>query len=247
MPEFTIPLQNRYDLVSAGIYDGLMTLAPTASAFALTPTQELPDKVLMTALAVAVNQPTFDCLFEEVFDRYNRQVARWCYKISKDQDRALDLTQEVFIKAYRSIHSFRGDSQLSTWLYVITRNHCLNSLKKWRTEPDGHAVECPLTLVRATDEDVHLTLERTQSYQQVFRFLYSILTPMEVKVMTLHYVDDLTLPAITRRLRLSNRSGAKAYIVSTRRKLKFVVRDYSQCRDKLRACVEEVSKRRTAA
>ena len=65
--------------------------------------------------------------------------------------------------------------------------------------------------------------------------------------MTLHYVDDLTLPAITRHLMLSNRSGAKAYIVSTRRKLKFVVEDYSQCRDKLRACVEEVSKRRTAA
>jgi len=90
-----------------------MTFAPMASAFAQTPIQELPDKVLMTALAASVNQPTFDCLFEEVFDRYKRQVARWCYKISKNQDRALDLTQEVFIKAYRSIHTFRGDSQLS--------------------------------------------------------------------------------------------------------------------------------------
>ena len=253
--------------MSPNFYDGLMTFSATASGACITPDSEtirwdfqsamgalaatsvteLPDKLLMTVLAAAVDQQTFNCLFDEVFRRYHRQVARWCYKIAKNQDRALDLSQEVFLKAFRSIHTFRGDSQLSTWLYVITRNHCLNSLKKWKTEPDGNAVESLLTLIRSSDEDAHLALERTQSYEQLYRFLHSILTPMEVTVMTLHYVHDLTLPAITRRLMLSNRSGAKAYLVSIRRKLKFVAQDYSQYRDKLSECVEELSKRRSAA
>jgi RNA polymerase sigma-70 factor (ECF subfamily) len=219
------------------LYDRLMEFTPN----------DLPDKLLMTLLATAIDPQTFNRLFEEVFSRYHRHVVRWCYKLSKNQDHAVDLTQEVFIKVFRSIRTFRGDSQLSTWLYVITRNHCLNSLKKRKSEPGDQAVDTPLTLIRANGEDAYLALERTQSNQQVFRFLRSILTPMEVRVMMLHYVHDLTLPAITRRLVLSNRSGAKAYIVSARRKLKFVIENYRHCRNKFGACVGYVANRRTAA
>jgi hypothetical protein len=65
--------------------------------------------------------------------------------------------------------------------------------------------------------------------------------------MTLHYVHDFTLPAIALRLKLSNRSGAKAFIVSARRKLKFLHEDCSEDKDKLRAFVRETAKRRSAA
>lgn len=216
-------------------------------ALAATAATELPDTLLMTLLASAVDQRTFDCLFEEIFHRYHQQVTKWCYKLSKNHDHAVDLTQEVFLKVFRSIHSFRGDSQLSTWLYVITRNHCLNSLKKWKSEPDERAAESPLFLLRTSGDDAQSALERTQSFNQVFSLLRSLLTPMEVRVMLLHYVHDLTLPSITRQLLLSNRSGAKAYIVSARRKLKFLADEYGQSKDKLGAYAEDVAHRKTAA
>ena len=77
--------------------------------------------------------------------------------------------------------------------------------------------------------------------------MVSILTPMEVRVMTLHYVHEFTLPVITRRLMLSNRSGAKAYIVSARRKFSVLAQDYSQHRAMLSDYAGEILKRPAAA
>ncbi len=216
-------------------------------ALAATAARDIPDHLLMTLLAATVDRETLNQLFQEVFDRYHERVGRWCYRVSRNRDRSLDLTQEVFLKAFRSLHTFRGDSQLSTWLYVITRNHCLNSLKKWKTEPDDNVTASPCVLQRMTAEDAHAALERAQSYQQVYRYMSSILTPMEVRVMTLHYVHEFTLPVITRRLMLSNRSGAKAYIVSARRKFSVLAQDYSQHRAMLSDYAGEMLKRPAAA
>lgn len=194
------------------------------AALAATAPKDLPDDFLMTLLVSTLDEQTFNRLFEEVFDRYRTRVERWCYGVTRNRERALDLTQEVFLKAFRNIHTFRGDARLSTWLYAITRNHCINSLKKWKTEPVDSAVQCPQTLFGASNEDTHSALEGAESFQQVLRWVKSVLTPMEVKVITLHYVHELTLPAITRQLMLPNQSGAKAYIVSAQRKLKAFLR-----------------------
>jgi DNA-directed RNA polymerase specialized sigma subunit len=98
-------------------------------------------------------------------------------------------------------------------------------LKKWRTEPDDYANEAILSLLKTPDESPHTTLERAQSFEQLTRVLSSVLTPMEIRIVTLHYVHELTLPDITRHLMLSNRSGAKAYLVRAHRKLKLLVQE----------------------
>src|ERR1700733_9171813 len=128
-------------------------------ALAATTPKELPDNLLMTVLTTPLSQQSFNSLFEEVFNRYHERVTRWCYRVTKDKDRALDLTQEVFLRAFRSIHTFRGDSQLSTWLYVITRNHCLNALKKWKTEPDERALRPRVLIICTVGENVQKALE----------------------------------------------------------------------------------------
>jgi RNA polymerase sigma-70 factor (ECF subfamily) len=194
-------------------------------ALAASAANELPDMLLMRLLATAPDRKTVNLLFEEIFDRYQERVRAWCYRVTKNQDRMFDLSQEVFLKAFRNVHNFRGDSQLSTWLYAITRNHCLNSLKKWKTEPEDSANESTLALLKTPDESVHTALERTQSFEQLTRVLGGLLTPMEIRILTLHYVHDLTLPDITRNLMLSNRSGAKAYIVRAHRKLRILVQE----------------------
>jgi len=186
---------------------------------------EISDEALVLALRGATEQQSIDRLFEEVFHRYHARVVNWCYAVARDREVATDLAQEVFLKVFRNLHAFRGDSRMSTWIYVITRNHCLNSIKKWKTEPDDYASDACLAVLKTPDENVHSALERAQSFDQLIHVLGSLLTPMEIRILTLHYMHELTLPDITRNLMLSNRSGAKAYLVRAHRKLRILVQE----------------------
>jgi RNA polymerase sigma-70 factor (ECF subfamily) len=56
-------------------------------------------------------------------------VLNCAYKFLRNAESAEDLTQEVFIEVFESIHTFRGDAQLSTWIYRIAVTKCLNRLK----------------------------------------------------------------------------------------------------------------------
>ena len=103
--------------------------------------KQFSDEALLIALRDAADPLSVDGYFEEIFERYHPRVVSWCYAVTKDRESARDLAQEVFLKVFRSLHAFRGDSLMSTWIYVITRNHCLNSLKKRETEPAGLASE----------------------------------------------------------------------------------------------------------
>jgi RNA polymerase sigma-70 factor (ECF subfamily) len=53
-------------------------------------------------------------------------VYRLCFRFVNNHEDASDLAQEAFVKAYRALHRFRGDSAFSTWLYRIAVNTCLN-------------------------------------------------------------------------------------------------------------------------
>jgi RNA polymerase sigma-70 factor (ECF subfamily) len=64
--------------------------------------------------------------FDGLVERYQRDVYRLCYRYVNNHHDASDLAQESFLKAYRAIGRFRGDSAFSTWLYRIAVNTCLN-------------------------------------------------------------------------------------------------------------------------
>jgi RNA polymerase sigma-70 factor (ECF subfamily) len=64
--------------------------------------------------------------FDRLVERHQRDVYRICYRYVGRHEDANDLAQEVFLRAWRSIGRFRGDSAVSTWLYRIAVNACLN-------------------------------------------------------------------------------------------------------------------------
>ena len=68
--------------------------------------------------------------FDEIMIRYERQIYRVCYRFVENRDDALDLAQDVFVKAFEHLPTFRRESRLKTWLYRIAINHCLNHVKK---------------------------------------------------------------------------------------------------------------------
>lgn len=155
----------------------------------------------------------------QLFERHHSRVAAWCYRITGDVDSATDLAQEVFLKAFQRIGSFRSDSKFTTWLYSIARNHCLDELRSRGGRP-VETSEVPLeTLVDSRSEDASQAVERGQSEQILRQLMKESLDETESKVMTMHYVHEMPLDSITRLLALTNQSGAKAYIVSAKRKL----------------------------
>jgi RNA polymerase sigma-70 factor (ECF subfamily) len=74
--------------------------------------------------------------FDRLVERYQRDVYRLCYRYVNNHEDASDMTQEVFLKAYRAIGRFRGESAFSTWLYRIAVNTCLNFRAKRRPPGD---------------------------------------------------------------------------------------------------------------
>lgn len=155
----------------------------------------------------------------QLFERHHSRVAAWCYRITGDVDSATDLAQEVFLKAFQRIGSFRSDSKFTTWLYSIARNRCLDELRSRGGRP-VETSEVPLeTIVDSRSEDASQAVERGQSEQILRQLMKESLDETESKVMTMHYVHEMPLDSITRLLALTNQSGAKAYIVSAKRKL----------------------------
>lgn len=68
--------------------------------------------------------------YDKIVDSYKNRVFGMAYKFTNDYDETQDLAQEVFLKIYRQIKNFRGDSKLSTWIYRISVNTCLDWKKK---------------------------------------------------------------------------------------------------------------------
>ena len=67
--------------------------------------------------------------FEMLIARYQGQVLNLVYRMLGNREEAEDLAQEVFITVFKRIETFRGESSLSTWIYRIASNHCINRRK----------------------------------------------------------------------------------------------------------------------
>ena len=72
--------------------------------------------------------------FRSLVERYMKHAYNVAYSFVNDHDDAEDVAQEAFVRTYRSLHFFRGDSEFSTWLYRIVMNLSLNRLKQKKTK-----------------------------------------------------------------------------------------------------------------
>ena len=194
--------------------------------------ESIGDEGLMFLLRNQADPQHGDELFAELYRRYHPRVLSWCRRLTRNREGSNDLAQEVFLRAFRYMHTFRGESSLSTWLYVITRNYCMNALKKCGRDPvDGADLVSP-GVAGSDGTETYENLANTQSFAAMWRLIHKTLTPLEARVMALHYGHGLPLALITRELTLSNPSGAKAYIVNARHKLNAVLRGRrTKCRE----------------
>ena len=155
-----------------------------------------------------------------LFRRYQTRVAAWCLRISGRREEAADLAQEVFVRVYERIDTFRFESSFATWLYLVTRSVTINrSISNRRRDAesiDADGFPEPIAAGPSVEEEVgHELLVR-----QLRAAIAADLEPLEARILHLHFIDELTLAAIDQLLDLQNKSGARAYLVSAKRKLK---------------------------
>lgn len=180
--------------------------------------EHLTDEELVANYREQAGPSTLQELFHCVYRRYNSRIAFWCFRFTRDRELALDLAHDVFLKAYRRFHTFRSDAKLSTWLFTIARNHCIDAMSKRSSEPETSDI-ADIRMADPHGLNIEFELANQQYVGRMMEILTARLSGMEAKIMSLHYGHDMPLATVTGMLGLTNPSGAKAYIVSARRKL----------------------------
>ncbi len=85
----------------------------------------------------------YDRAFELLLAAYQDRVFRLSIAMLGDRARAEEVAQDVFVRIWKSLAKFRGESSLSTWIYAITRNTCLTALSARPAASRGLSLESP--------------------------------------------------------------------------------------------------------
>ncbi|GBF51553.1 putative RNA polymerase sigma factor SigW [Leptospira ryugenii] len=134
--------------------------------------------------------------FEELMKRYEGMVLSQARRAFSSSDEAEDFAQEVFLKAYESLSTFRGEAQFSTWLYQIARNLIIKSSKK-KSPIMETLVETQVASHKADIGDEILRGMREESDKRLLQMLLSRLPLVYRKPIILHYFENRPLKEIS--------------------------------------------------
>lgn len=142
--------------------------------------------------------------FSELYDRFRAPVFATAYRIIQDRDEALDLTQEIFVKFYRSLESWdSGRSKLSTWLYRLAANQAIDSWRNRRRRSESQLPEEPEETERLQARNpladaFRSPLQEIESKERVEAIRRHVegLPGLQKKVFVLRYFQGLKLEEI---------------------------------------------------
>ncbi|MEC4686976.1 MAG: RNA polymerase sigma factor [Nitrospirota bacterium] len=153
---------------------------------------------------------TFDRLYRDHVDRIYRFAQRLC----GHNDDAKDLVQDTFLNAYRGIKRFRGEAQVSTWLYTIATRACIRMRRRRRGEPER---ELSLDeFIPTSKGEFHLqipieglTPEEALEHKELRRMLQQAIQKLPKKyrlVLVLRDMEGLTAKQVSSVMRLNERA-----------------------------------------
>lgn len=147
-------------------------------------------------LVKAIVKTNDTLLFEILYDRYAMLVYNKCYGFAKDADEAKDLTQDVFLKLFVKLASFKEKSKFSTWLYSFTYNHCVNyvtrnTAKKFEKQSVDYKDIENLSDDYDEDDDSFLNMKVEKLKEAL-----ELISPEEKMILLLKYQDLLTIKEI---------------------------------------------------
>lgn len=113
----------------------MATCVISATETNLIPTRDEAERNTSERNLVQMAKNGDEQAFATLFQLHRKRVYAVCLQMTKDVADAEDLTQEAFLQVFRSVHSFRGDSAFSTWLYRVAVNTVLMKLRRRKSPP----------------------------------------------------------------------------------------------------------------
>ena len=134
--------------------------------------------------------------YSKLVDDFQQKVFATCISFVPNKEDAEDIAQEVFVEVYNSIHKFKGDSKLSTWIYRITTNKCLEFIRKKSTKKrfaflqsiTGNAIPMDKTDYFTEMNHPGILLENKELNATLFKAIKSLPKSQSV-IFTLHKID----------------------------------------------------------
>ncbi|MEX0736415.1 MAG: sigma-70 family RNA polymerase sigma factor [Bacteroidota bacterium] len=167
--------------------------------------------------------------FEELIRRYQHQVANLIYLTLGNREEVDDLTQEVFIRVYRSLHRFEHSASVFSWIYRITMNLCIDEIRRRKIKRTlslefftDHTLERERQSKETSNaEDDLLLKEKKRMVSNALQRL----SPLHRQIILLREYEDLTYEEIATTLRIS-KQAVKSRIFRAREELRTLLKDY---------------------
>ncbi|WP_412476200.1 RNA polymerase sigma factor [Flavobacterium sp. TBRC 19031] len=162
--------------------------------------------------------------FSVLVEQYKNLVFTLACKMLKNREEAEEVSQDTFVKAFGSLHKFKGDSKFSTWLYKITYNTCLDRLKKNKKKCDiVVAVEDFTDYQLKVISDILDNIDENYRNQRIQECL-EMLPSEEAFLLTLYYFDDQSIEEIAKVIDCST-NNVKIKLFRSRKKIASILKD----------------------
>lgn len=127
---------------------------------------------------------------EEIYNAYFKDVYFFIYSLSKDRNIADDITSETFIKAIKSIESFKGNCDIKVWLFQIAKNSYYSYLRKHKNLLDLDSIP-----EQEDDFDIEKRVISSEESMKVHKILHNLSEPYK-EVFTLRVFGELSFKQI---------------------------------------------------
>ena len=160
--------------------------------------------------------------FTVLVDRYKDLVYTLALRMMKHTEEAEEAAQDTFIKAYKSLNKFKGDSKFSTWIYRVAYNTCLDRLKKNKRQQ--YTVEInEYTEYQVKTLDNALDQIEAKEKEQAIQECLALLPSEDSFLLTLYYFEELSLEEIGKIVSLKP-NNVKVKLFRSRKKMATILK-----------------------
>jgi RNA polymerase sigma-70 factor (ECF subfamily) len=133
--------------------------------------------------------------FAVLVDRYKDLVFTLAIQMLKNREEAEEVSQDTFIKVFKKLKNFKGDSKCSTWIYRIGYNTCLDRIKSNKRKQNTVAINA-FTAHEVKTLDNALSIMEAQESKQTIQDCLQMLPAADCALLTLYYFEELSLEEI---------------------------------------------------
>ena len=135
-------------------------------------------------------------LFAQLVQRYQQYVFTLVLRFTDSREDAEEISQDVFVKAYRSLADFRGESKFSTWLYTVVRTSSITFLRKKKLDTTSLDNERTFLQLENRESGFNANAMEQKSRHAMVNAAIRLLSPDDGQIITLFYKGEQSLEEI---------------------------------------------------